>query len=415
MYGFDLKALRDMRGTRLAGIGPNVFALGTVSMLTDISAEMITAVLPIYLVFHLSLTPVQVGVLEGLYQGSAAVFRIAGGAIADRFARDREVAAVGYGLSAVCKLGLLAVGNAWLAISAILMLDRLGKALRTAPRDALISMSAQPAHLGLAFGLHRAMDTFGALLGPLIAFAILMLAEDAYDVVFVSSFCIAIVGLAALLLFVRNARHALPRPSAAPQPAMRSLLRDRTFRRLLLAAGALGMVTISDTFIYLALQRALAFDLRYFPLLPVATALTFLLLAIPVGRIADRIGRGRMFLYGHALLALAYVALLVPEPGVASGIACLALLGAYYACTDGVLMAFAGGVLPVQHRTSGMALLGTAMGLARFAGALAFGLLWNSFGLGFAIMTFLSLLPMIAWWTRSTWLAHDTNPPLSPA
>src|SRR5262245_16294434 len=155
-------------------VSRTVLLLGVTSMLTDISSEMVTAILPIYLVYTLGMTPLQFGVVDGIQQGAAALVRIGGGVAADRLGKYKEVAAVGYGLSAVSRLLLLIVGRSWSLIGATIFLDRTGKGIRTAPRDALISLSTPDEDLGTAFGVHRAMDTAGAMIGPLIAFCVLL-------------------------------------------------------------------------------------------------------------------------------------------------------------------------------------------------------------------------------------------------
>jgi hypothetical protein len=187
-----------------ARVSRNVVGLGFTSLFTDISSEMVSSVLPMYLVLFLRLSPLQFGVVDGLYQGVGALVKIGFGFAADRLARHKEVAFLGYGLSAVCKIGLLAVGSAWGLLSAVIILDRTGKGIRTAPRDALISLSSSPSQLGLAFGVHRALDTLGAMIGPLLAFALLALIPNAFDAVFVASLCFALIGLAVLGLFVEN-------------------------------------------------------------------------------------------------------------------------------------------------------------------------------------------------------------------
>lgn len=389
MYPLDAARLRGLRGSRWSGVGPNVWFLGMTSLLTDVSSEMVAAVLPVYIVFALKLTPLQFGLVDGLYQGAAAVARLASGAVADRWHRHREVAAAGYGLSAVCKIGLLAAGSAWGGLSVVIALDRLGKGLRTAPRDALISLSSAADRLGLAFGVHRAMDTFGALLGPLVAFGILALLPDAYDVVFVTSFFVALVGLAVLLCFVRNGRQQrAARADATPfLQGARALLRIAPFRAIVAAASLLGLATVGDAFFYLVLQKRAALDAAYFPLMYVATAASYLLLAIPAGRLGDRIGRGRVFLLGYALLLGACLSLLLPDTGSA-GLLALVLLGAYYACTDGVLMAAASAWLPEARRATGLAILTTATGLARLVGSVAFGAVWSWWSVEAAIGLF---------------------------
>src|SRR5689334_10684192 len=179
---------------RSSAVTATVLALGAVSLITDISSEMVTAVLPLYLVTGLGLSPLGFGLLDGVYNGFSALVRLIGGHLADRGGRHKPVAAFGYALSALCKPLLLAVHTLPL-IGAVLAADRTGKGLRTAPRDALISLSSTPETRGRAFGVHRAMDTTGALLGPLVAFLILRQAAEGYDAVFTVSFCVAALGV----------------------------------------------------------------------------------------------------------------------------------------------------------------------------------------------------------------------------
>jgi MFS family permease len=330
-------------------------------------------------------------VLDGLYQGAAAVFRLAGGFAADRWRRHKEVAAVGYALSAVTRIGFLLVGGGWLALSGLVFVDRTGKGIRTAPRDALISLSSPRDRLGVAFGVHRAFDAAGAMLGPLIAFALLTLSPYDFDAVFVISFLFAALGVAVLVLFVQNEPVPLEevgRGSGVSMRAVAGLLASRRVRALVLAGSALGLMTVSDGFIYISLQRELGFRADILPLLFVATALAYTALAVPVGRLADRLGRVRIFLGGYAALLAVYALLFVAPFGAAGVVVSVALLGLYYAATDGVLMAFASAVLPAELRASGLALLVTAIGLARLVSSVLFGTLWTTIGIDAALLSF---------------------------
>ena len=185
--------------SRVTGV---VILMGITSLLTDISSEMVASVLPLYLVLQLQLSPLYFGVIDGLYQLASTPLRLAGGIIGDRLRRHKEVAATGYGLSAVCKLGLASADNVWPGLTGFLLLDRAGKGIRTAPRDAVIAEHSEPESLGLSFGVHRAMDTLGALLGPVIAFLVLAASPGAYRSIFILSFLFAIVGVAVIVLFV---------------------------------------------------------------------------------------------------------------------------------------------------------------------------------------------------------------------
>ncbi|MFE5805834.1 MFS transporter [Streptomyces sp. NPDC056491] len=381
----------DIAGDTPAPKGPlravpgTVFALGLVSLVTDVSAEMVTAVLPLYLMAGLGMSPLAFGALDGLHQGATAVLRLAGGRIADRTRRRKLVAGTGYALSAACKAALLFVATPW-SVAAVLAADRTGKGLRTAPRDALISLSVPPGEQGRAFGVHRALDTAGALLGPLAAFGILWVAVDGYEAVFTVSCCIAVLGVLLLALFVREAPAPAPAPARPPLRPVRTLLRLPGLRRLCLTAAALGLFTVGDAFLYLLLQRRLELSAAFFPLLPVGTAAVFLLAALPVGRLADRLGRRRVFLCGHVLLLGSCLLLLAPVPaGALLVVGVLAPLGLFYAATDGVLMAAAGPLLPAELRTTGLAVLQTAQALARFAGSLLFGAAWTLWGPGRAL------------------------------
>ncbi|MFI9647647.1 MFS transporter [Streptomyces sp. NPDC052040] len=383
-------AVRLPAGRRRAAVAPTVLALGTVSLVTDVSSEMVTAVLPLYLVTGLGLSPLGFGLLDGVYNGFSALVRLAGGHLADRGGgRHKWIAGTGYAVSALCK-PLLLLAHTLTPIGLVLAADRTGKGLRTAPRDALISLSSTPETRGRAFGVHRAMDTAGALLGPLTAFLILRATVDGYDAVFTVSFCVAVAGVLVLVLFVPGGSRAegagggpALRSGSPGRPTLRaavSLLRRRELRRIAVCALLLGLATVSDSFVYLLLQRRLGVPDRLFALLPLGTAAAFLLLAVPLGRLADRVGRWRVFLTGHGALLTAYGLLLTSWHAPALPYAVLTLHGAFYAATDGVLMAAASEGVPEALRSSGLALVQTGQALARFACSLGFGALWTVWG-----------------------------------
>ncbi|WP_372411129.1 MFS transporter [Streptomyces luteireticuli] len=367
------------RGRRGATVPATVLVLGTVSLVTDVSSEMVTAVLPLYLVAGLGLSPLGFGLLDGVYNGVGALVRLLGGRLADHGAGHKTVAAVGYGLSALCKPLLLTVHGLPL-IGAVLAADRTGKGLRTAPRDALISLASEPAVRGRAFGAHRAMDTAGALLGPVAAFLILRVAAGGYDAVFAVSGCVAALGVLVLLLFVpADPRGEAPTP--ASRTPVRALLRRPALRRLTGCAVLLGLTTVSDSFLYLTLQHRLDLSESWFPLLPLGTSGVFLALALPMGVLADRFGRRRLFLCGHLALLAAY-ALLVTVSGTSPVLAgaVLALHGSFYAATDGVLAAATADAVPEEMRGSGLAVVQTGQAAARFTCSVAFGAAWTAWG-----------------------------------
>lgn len=402
MYNIDWTAIRT--GSRIPGadaanpaaarsrwiprVSPVVWSLGFTSLLTDISSEMISSILPIYLVLHLHVSPAVFGIIDGLYQGVALLVRAAAGFLGDRWQRHKSMAVFGYGLSAACRLGLLAVGSAWTGIAAIVALDRSAKGIRTAPRDALISLATPQEELGRAFGVHRALDAIGAMLGPLVAFGILAAIPLGFDVVFVTAFCIALLGVAVISMFVRNPE---PRDTAAPVPSLRnaaSLLRDRQLAPISILAGVLSLATVSDAFLFLALQREIGFNGGMIPLLFVAVSLVNFVLSAPGGYLADRFGRTRLLLVGHALLLCAYVAVAMPGDGMVRLVLCLIFMGAYYALTDGVLAAMTAAVLPRQLRGTGLSLVSSITNVGRLLSSLLFGFAWAAWGVNAAIVSF---------------------------
>jgi MFS family permease len=376
------------RSTRL-NVPRNVVMLGMVSMLTDVSSEMVATILPLYLVFSLGASPLALGAIDGTYRGAAALVQVASGFIADRWRRPKEVAGAGYGISAVGKVALVAAGNTIGGIGAIVAFDRIGKGIRTAPRDALISLSSSKAGLATAFGVHRAMDSAGAMLGPLIAFGILLAAPARFDAVFVVSTLFAVLGLAVLILAVQGKPKRAPREGSAPSlRAAAGLVKDRRFALLLVAATVLSLTSVSDAMLYVGLQRKIDFQPAVFPLLYVITAVAFMGLAIPVGQLADRVGRVPVLLAGYGLLFIVYGALLMSSLGYGLLVLCLLGLGGYFAATEGVLAAIAGALLPEDLQASGLGMLTTVVSIGNLLSSFVFGALWLELGLRSAVLIF---------------------------
>ncbi|MDT5036893.1 MAG: hypothetical protein QOE03_2078 [Micromonosporaceae bacterium] len=390
-------------------------------MLTDVSSEMVAAVLPLYLTAQVGLGFLGYGFVDGMYQGVSALVRILGGYLGDRSDRPKWVAAAGYGVSAISRLALLGA-HGFAAIIGVVSADRLGKGLRTAPRDALIAAASEPGMLGRSFGVHRALDTAGAVAGPLLAFALLAAVPGSYDSIFVASFAFAVVGVAVLVLFVPNRRTSIAtggetavavggtaaagggngvvvggsgvggaRAGIGPRELVREIAGAR-LRRPLVAAALLGVLTVGDGFLYLSLQRRDNLAATVFPLLYVGTNLVYLCLAVPMGRLADRIGRARVLVGGHVALIGVYLSAGGPITGTPSTVAVLLLLGTFYAATDGVLPALVSRLVAPTARGTGIAAAQTVVALARFSSSLAFGSLWITVGRGPALLVVALLL-----------------------
>lgn len=429
---------RDGGGVRRRAVPRTVLLLGLTSLLTDISSEAITAVLPIYLVLQLGLTPAQFGLVDGLYRGVSSVSRLGAGVVSDWLARPKLVASVGYGLSAATR-PLLLVASSVVSVAALISVDRIGKGIRTAPRDAMIATAAPPADLGYNFGVHRAMDNVGALLGPLIAFGVLALVPGDFNAVFVVSTAFAFVGLAVLVLLVpgraganevggagpsgesreteRTTGHAPTTPASGPQRLTRSdlaaLVRSRRFVTLVGVAGLLTLFTVSDAFVFLALLDQHANLSKVFPLFAVGVALAYTVLAIPVGRLADRWGRVRVYLAGHVALLAVYAVVGRPVGAGVVTIITLLLMGLFYAATDGVLAAAVSAVLPTVSKASGLSLAQTVVALSGLASSVVFGLVLGRLGADAAyLLAGLALAVSIA--VAALVLRRDLPPAVAP-
>jgi MFS family permease len=378
-----------------------VLLLGFTSLFTDVSSEMITAILPIYLVLQLGLTPAQFRLVARLYPGVPAVSRLAAAAAAAWLGRPKLVASIGYGLSAATRPMLL-VASSVASVAGLISVDRIGKGIRTAPRDAMIATASPSADLGYNFGVHRAMDNVGAMLGPLVAFGVLVLLPGDFDAVFVVSTAFAFVGLAVLLLLVPGHPRANQAPAASvtrpadiadpmpttPEPGrarltradLAALVSSRRFVTLMGIAGLLTLFTVSDAFVFLTLLEQDTGLAKVFPLFAVGVALAYTVLAIPVGRLADRWGRMRVYLGGHVALLAVYAVVGLPVGAVVVPVVTLLLMGVFYAATDGVLAAAVSAVLPEVSRASGLALAQTVVAVSGFASSVGFGLVLGGLG-----------------------------------
>ena len=384
------------RGVRT--VSSTVVTLGIVSMLTDISSESVQAILPLYITGMLGMSTIAFGLLDGLYQGVSAVVRVGAGYTSDRSDQPKWVAFAGYAVAAVARVGLL-FWSGFAGLVSVVTADRIGKGIRTAPRDALISATSDGAHLGAAFGVHRMLDNIGAAVGPLIAFLILLVIPDGYSTVFVASLAFAVMGVVVLAVVVPNVRTR--RAESHPTTdAQRPRVRWRTvvtgpMRRVLAAAGILGLLTIGDGFVYLLLQARSDFAAQWFPLLYVGTNLAFLAFAIPLGRLADRVGRARVFVLGHLGLLAAYVMAALPVADLAATLLCLVFLGAFYAATDGVLSALASQLTTPDTRGTGIAAAQTVVAVSRFVSAAGFGLLWFAIGREASVLVVAGLVAIV--------------------
>lgn len=363
-------------------VGPVVLALGTTSLLTDLSTEMVTSVLPIYLIAWLGAAPWQLGLVEAMQQGVTVLVRLASAWGIDRTGAARPVALVGYALSAVARLPLIALTGIG-AVAAAITIDRVGKGIRTAPRDALVAANAPPGRTATAFGVHRALDGLGALLGPVVAFVLLTVTGGSFGAVFVVSAAVAATAVVVLWTFVpagSRTRRSVAGDAPADAPAGRGGLRGVGVGRLAAVIAALSACVVADSVVVLALQRRLDLPIGTFPLLFVLVAGTAALASVPVGRWVDRAGPRAAVLAGQTLFGLVAALVALDLGTMAWAAAVVVVLGLAHAATDGVLAAYTAAVARPGRETTAQGVTQTAVALGRVVGALAFGWAWQMAG-----------------------------------
>ncbi|MBS0374848.1 MAG: MFS transporter [Proteobacteria bacterium] len=365
-----------MTGTRrtvLAALPRTVLVLGLVSLLNDAASEMITPLLPVFLTAALGAGPAIVGLVEGIAEATASLLKLVAGRLVDRGVGAKRLVFGGYLLANLARPAIgLAMG--WPVVLVLRFLDRVGKGLRTAPRDALIAGAADPAIRGRAFGFHRAMDHAGAVIGPLLAFALLESGRPLAQV-FLCSLLPGVLVLALLGFGVpADAPHA-----RGPAPALDWRRLDRRLLALLAAAGVLALATVPEVFVVLWARDA-GLPLARVPLIWAAASLAKMLLAYPAGAASDRFGRVRLLLVGWTLRVAALGALaLVPATGLLVWVLFLGY-SATLALTEPAERSLIGDVAPAAVRGTAFGLYHLASGLLVLPGAIAFGLVWERLG-----------------------------------
>ncbi len=371
---------------RSAKLSPNVVKLGWVSLLTDISSEMLYPVIPIFLTSVMGAPMAALGLIEGLAESAANVLKIFSGWWSDRVGKRRPFVIGGYGLSAFSK-PLLAFAQylGWPFVLAMRVADRTGKGLRTSSRDALIADYTPDALRGRAFGLHRAMDSLGAVLGPLAALYFLARIGQgdqtaqlaAYRSIFLWAFLPAALGV--VLLFLVKEKPFSPR-FKRPQFGWGTFNRD--FKVFVLVNLVFALGNSSDAFLIVRAKELFASTGNAMVTVILAYILynlTYSLGSYPAGLLADRFGPRRVFLAGLLLFAAVYVGFAFNR-SAALVWPLFAVYGFYTAFTDGVGKAYASKLVREDLRATGMGVYHMSVGLATFVASTAAGLLWQAFG-----------------------------------
>jgi MFS family permease len=354
----------------VSGVKRPVFILGIVSFLTDVSSEMVYPLVPLFLTSALGAPVAAVGLIEGVAESAASVFKTIGGWASDRLRMRRPLVFVGYALSAAAK-PLLAAAYVWPVALAVRFGDRTGKGIRTAPRDALVADVTPPSLRGRAFGFHRAADTLGAVLGPAVALALLAAYSDNFRLIFVLAFVPAAAGVA-LVALVRE------RPAPAPGP------REGAFAWRQMGAGFyvfLGISLVfalgnsSDAFLLLR-AKDVGLGNSEVVLSYMLFNLVYAAAAMPAGIASDRLGRRNVIALGFAVFGAVYIGFGLAGRGAAVW-PLFAVYGLHMALTEGVARAFVADFVPSERRATALGLYQGAMGAMILLSSVIAGILWD--------------------------------------
>lgn len=356
------------------GISRTVLVLGIVSLLTDISSEGIYPLIPLFLTNVLHAEVIAVGLIEGVAESTASVLRIFSGRLSDVLANRKWISAAGYALSTVSK-PLFALTTSWQQVFGVRFADRVGKGVRAAPRDALIADVTPVETRGISFGFHRAMDTVGAVAGPLLAFWLLKSLGAGYRTIFLLSAVPAVLGVLILIAFVREPSRA--QVTRGEVPSLRLGAFGRYFKFFLLVVVVFSLGNSSDVFLILRAQNV-GIDVGSILLIYVLFKSVEAALSTFAGAASDRLGRRNVIFAGYLIFAAVYAGFGF-APGGSTGIWVLfGFYGLHRAMTTGVQRAFAADLISVEMRGTGLGAYHTLAGLALLPASVVAGYLWDA-------------------------------------
>lgn len=378
------------------GLRKNVFFAGLVSFFMDISSEMIYPLMPLFLANVLGINKSTIGLIEGVAEATASLLKVFSGWLSDRLGRRKNLMIAGYAISTLSR-PVIALAGVWQQVLAARFIDRLGKGIRTSPRDAIIAESTEVTHLARAFSYHRSMDTLGAVVGPAIALLLLQWYNGNYQTVFWFSMIPGIFAVLTIIFFIKD-KQTTPRTAASrPQLTLKHFNWKMKFFVLIAAVFALG--NSSDAFLILRAQQV-GVPVVVIPAVYLTFNLIYSLSAIPAGIAADRFGKKRLILIGFILFAALYYgfAMAGSQRTIWMLFCCY---GLFMGLTEGIQKGYLATIIPAEFKATAFGVYATAVGLATLPASLIGGMLWDrvspaaTFYFGSATATVAALLFVI--------------------
>ena len=360
------------RNKKFFGFGKNVFVAGLVSFFMDVSSEMIYPIVPLFLSNVLGVNKSVIGLIEGIAESTASLLKVFSGWFSDRIGNRKWLMAVGYGISTLSR-PIVALATGWQHVMGSRFMDRFGKGVRTAPRDAIIAESSEKTHLGRAFGFHRSMDTMGAVVGPAIAFFLLGIFSNNYRIVFYLSMIPGVIAVLLIIFFITEKKKASLPNSERPKLTLKHF--DWRFKFFVAIATIFAIGNSSDVFLILRAQQ-IGIPTVMIPIVYLLFNLIYSLSAIPAGIAADRFGKKRVILLGFVLFAILYYGFAVAEEARAVWIL-FGFYGVFMGLTEGIHKAFLATIIPSDFKATAFGVYNTAVGLAMLPASLIGGWLWD--------------------------------------
>ncbi|NJR75647.1 MAG: MFS transporter [Scytonema sp. CRU_2_7] len=365
-------------------ISRNVWILGFVSLLTDVSTKMIDSILPLFLVSTLGANLLTVGLIEGIAESTASILKVLSGILSDYFRQRKQLAVVGYGLSTLVKpLFAIATSPAWVLIARFG--DRVGKGIRVAPRDALVADMTDKAHLGAAYGLRQSLDTIGAFTGPIVAFILMSLSGQNFQLVFWVAVVPGIFAVVLLAVFIQEPKTEFEARQKNPlhRDSLKSL--GKEYWMLVAVALLFNLGNSSDAFLLLQAQQV-GVSTALVPLTIVVMNITYFVSAYPAGLLSDRIGRLGLLVSGFLVYALTYLGFAFTSSPWQVWVL-FALYGLYQGMSKGILSAMIAQTVPSSLRGTAFGFINLAIGVALLVASILAGSLWESLSPKAAFMT----------------------------
>ena len=370
-------------GKKVRWLGRNILCLGFISMFTDLSTEMAYPLIPVFLKDVLRVQPLFIGLIEAIAESTASILKTFSGYISDRLKKRKLFIFIGYSLSALVKPLLVFTSHGWHVLM-VRFSDRVGKGIRTAPRDALIADSAKNAHWGRTYGFHRAMDTLGAMLGPLAAFVVLSFSQQNYRLLFGLA---AIPGVIAILLIILGVKDIVPEVKRVFRFSFKTI--DARLRVFLIIMVIFTLGNSSDAFLILR-ARNIGVSATMIPLLWFTFNVSYFLWAYPAGVLSDRIGRRKTIFLGFLIFSACYTGFALNQSSLIIWFI-FVIYGLYYGFTEGNLRAYVADLTDPEMRATVFGIFHTVVGITLLPANLLMGFLWQKFGFQTALLLGASL------------------------